>query len=74
MAQGRWGWGFFYLIIAIVLAVPTSGIGYLVMGIISAVHSGAIGDAKRELSKKDVERIAEASAAANAQRVDVDEK
>ena len=66
--------GFFYLIIALASAGVTVGVGYLAMGLIGAFHSGAIGDAKRELSKKDVERIAAASAAANAQREEVDEK
>jgi len=64
MAQGRWGWGFFYLIIALILAPFTMGVGYIVMGVIGAVHSGAIGDAKRELSKEDIEKIAVASAIA----------
>ena len=74
MAQGRWGWGFFYLIIALASAGFTVGVGYLVMGLIGAFHSGAIGDAKRELSKKDIERIAAASAAANAQQLEVETK
>ena len=64
MAQSRWGWGFFYLIIALVLLLPTIGIGYLAMGLIASIHSGAIGDACQELSKKDIEKIAVASAVA----------
>jgi hypothetical protein len=62
MAQGRWGWGFFYFLIALVLLLPTLGIGYIAMGLIAAIHSGAIGDAKHELSQRDIEKIAAASA------------
>ena len=54
--------------------MPTVGLGYLAMGLIGAIHSGAIGDAKHELSKKDIERIAAANAAANAQQVEVETK
>lgn len=64
MAQQRWGWGFLYLIIALILLLPTFGIGYLAMGFIGAFHAGVIGDAKHELSKKDIEKIAVASAIA----------
>jgi hypothetical protein len=64
MAQSRWGWGFLYLIIALILLVPTATIGYFVMGLVAAFHSGAIGDASRELSQKDIEKIAVASAIA----------
>jgi hypothetical protein len=64
MAQGRWGWGFLYLILAFSLGIFTLGVGYLGMGVISAFHAGLLGDAKHELSKKDIERIAAASSAA----------
>lgn len=64
MAQSRWGWGFLYLILALILLLPTLGIGYVAMGLIASFHSGAIGDAKHELSKKDIEKIAVASAVA----------
>jgi hypothetical protein len=66
MAQSRWGWGFLYLILGLALLLPTLGIGYLAAGLISAFHAGLIGDAKRDLSQKDIERIAAASTAANA--------
>lgn len=66
MAQHRWGWGFFYFIIALVLLFPTLGIGYLALGLIGAFHAGVIGDAKHSLSQKDIEKIAAASVAANA--------
>jgi hypothetical protein len=72
MAQGRWGWGFFYLIIALILLIPTLGIGYIGMGLIAAFHSGAIGDASRHLSKEDIERIAAANAEAQ-KRVSLEE-
>jgi len=64
MAQQRWGWGFLYLILALVLALPTIFIGYFGLGVISAFHAGLLGDAKHELSKKDIEKIAVASAVA----------
>ena len=64
MAQSRWGWGIFYLILAVSIGIFTLGIGYLGMGLISAFHAGLLGDAKHELSKKDIERIAVASAVA----------
>ncbi len=66
MAQQRWGWGFLYLISALVLLLPTLGIGYISMGLVGAFHAGVIGDAKHELSQKDIEKIAAASVAANA--------
>jgi hypothetical protein len=69
MAQQRWGWGFLYLIAAFTAALLTIwalGIGYLMVGIAAAIHSGAVGDAKHELSQKDIEKIAAASVAANA--------
>jgi hypothetical protein len=64
MAQGRWGWGFLYLILAFSVGIITFGLGYLALGFISAFHAGLLGDAKHELSEKDIERIATASAAA----------
>jgi hypothetical protein len=64
MAQSRWGWGFLYLIIALILLIPTWGLGYILMGLVAAFHSGVIGDASHELSKKDIEKIAVASAVA----------
>lgn len=70
MAQNRWGWGFFYLIIALILLLPTLGIGYISMGLIAAFHSGAIGDASKDLSKKDIEKIAAASAIAQKKMVE----
>lgn len=71
MAQSRWGWGFFYLILALILLIPTIGIGYLAMGIIGAFHAGVIGDASHELSKKDIEKIAVASAVAQKKMAEV---
>lgn len=65
IAQGRWGWGLLYLILALISAVPTALIGYLFFGIISAFHAGLLGDVKHELSKKDIEKIAIASAKAH---------
>jgi hypothetical protein len=64
MAQSRWGWGFFYLIIALILLLPTFGLGYLAMGLIAAIHSGAIGDASRDLKQKDIEKIVVATTVA----------
>lgn len=66
MAQGRWGWGFLYLILALAIALPTLGVGYIAAGLISAFHAGLVGDAKHDLSQKDIEKIAAASVAANA--------
>jgi len=71
MAQSRWGWGFFYLIIALALLLPTLGIGYIAMGFIASIHSGAIGDAKHELSKEEIEKIAVASAVAQKKMAEV---
>ena len=59
------------MIIALILLLPTLGIGYLAMGLIAAVHSGAIGDASHELSKKDIEKIAVASAVAQKKMAEV---
>ena len=41
-------------------------VGYFAMGIVSAFHAGLLGDAKHELSQKEIEKIAAATAAANA--------
>ena len=71
MAQSRWGWGFFYFIIALVLLLPTLGIGYIGMGLVASIHSGAIGDASHNLSKKDIEKIAVASAIAQKKMAEV---
>ena len=62
MSQGRWGWGFFYFLIALVIALPTLLVGYFVVGIIAAFHAGVLGDAKHELSQRDIEKIAATSA------------
>jgi hypothetical protein len=71
MAQSRWGWGFFYLIIALILLIPTLTISYFGMGLIAAFHSGAIGDASHDLSKKDIEKIAVASAIAQKKMAEI---
>jgi hypothetical protein len=71
MAQGKWGWGIFYLLIALAVAIPTLGIGYLVVGVIAAFHAGVFGDASKELSKADIEKIAVASAVAQKKMAEV---
>jgi hypothetical protein len=70
MAQGRWGWGFLYLILAFSIGIFTLGLGYLGFGLISAFHAGLLGDAKHELSKKDIERIAVASTVAQKKKAE----
>jgi hypothetical protein len=45
----------------LILLVATFGIGYIGLGLIAVFHSGAIGDAPRDLSQKDLERIAAAN-------------
>ena len=72
MAQGRWGWGFLYLILAFSIGIFTLGLGYLGFGFISAFHAGLLGDVKHELSKRDIERIALASAAAQKRMAEED--
>jgi cytochrome c553 len=60
MAQGRWGWGIFYFLLALALAVPTMLIGSLIVAMIAAMHSGTMGDAPRKnaLSEQDIQRLA----------------
>ena len=61
MAQDRWGWGIFYLLIGIMVAAPTGGWGLILINPIAALHSGAWGDAKKNsLTDEDVRRLAEA--------------
>lgn len=61
MAQGRWGWGLFYFLIGLALALPTFLIGTIIVAIISSIHSGVWGDAPRKdaLTDKDIKRLAE---------------
>jgi hypothetical protein len=61
MTQGRWGWGAFYCLLALVIAIHTLFIGYFILDIIAAIHSGALGDAKKNtLSEEDIRKLAEA--------------
>lgn len=61
MAQGRWGWGLFYFLIGLALALPTFLIGTIIVAIISSIHSGVWGDAPRKdaFTDKDIRRLAE---------------
>lgn len=74
MAQGRWGWGIFYFLIGLALAVPTFLIGTIIVAIISSIHSGVWGDAPKKdaLSQQDVERLAGAMKGGESKLSDAD--